>query len=89
MGEEKKERKPRVVKSLDERIEELDTKIEKYSKLINKAKEKKELLVFKRDNPSAARKRSISLDMQTIKLIEEKGLNAENIQELIQREYGE
>lgn len=89
MEETKKERKPRVVKSLDERIEELDVKIEKYSRLINRAKEKRELLIFKRDNPSAAKKRSITLDMQTIKLIEEKGLKPENIQELIQREYGE
>ena len=80
--EEKKPRKPREVRTLAERIGDLDKKIKKYEELLEKAKKKKEELEFKRDNPSA-RQSSLKFDTETLMLIEQKGLDAEKIKELI------
>ena len=82
--EVKEEKKPssRKTRTLAERISELDKKIAKYEELLEKAKKKKAELEFKRDNPSA-RKSSPKFDTETLMLIEQKGLNAEKIKELI------
>lgn len=79
---EEEAKQPRQVRTLAERIQELDKKIAKYDELLEKAKKKKAELEFKRDNPSA-RKSSPKFDTETLMLIEQKGLNAEKIKELI------
>lgn len=84
---EKKQRKPREVRTITQRISELDEKITKYEELLEKAKKKKEELEFKRDNPSV-KQSSPKFDMETLMFIQKKGLDADDIKNLIKREYG-
>jgi len=79
--EEKKERKPRVVRSIDERIADAKEKLEKYKRLMQKEEEKIAALEFKRDNPNVGRSASVKLDVETMAFLQKEGV--EDISALI------
>lgn len=79
--EEKKERKPRVVRSIDERIADAKEKLERYKLLMQKEEEKIAALEFKRDNPNVGRSASVKLDVETMAFLQKEGV--EDISALI------
>ena len=79
--EEKKERKQRVVRSIDERIADAKEKLARYQRLIEKEKEIIAALEFKRDNPNIRRGTSVKLDVETMALLQKEGV--EDISALI------
>ena len=79
--EEKKERKPRVVRSIDERIADAKEKLERYKILMQKEEEKIAALEFKRDNPNVGRSASVKLDVETMAFLQKEGV--EDISALI------
>ena len=79
--EEKKERKPRVVRSIDERIADAKEKLERYKILMKKEEERIAALEFKRDNPNVGRSASVKLDVETMAFLQKEGV--EDISALI------
>ncbi len=79
--EEKKERKPRVVRSINERIADAKEKLERYKLLMQKEEEKIAALEFKRDNPNVGRSASVKLDVETMAFLQKEGV--EDISALI------
>lgn len=79
--EEKKERKQRVVRSIDERIADAKEKLEKYQRLVKKEEEIIAALEFKRDNPNVGRGASVKLDVETMAFLQKEGV--EDISALI------
>ena len=79
--EEKKERKPRVVRSIDERIADAKEKLERYKLLMQKEEERIAALEFKRDNPNVGRSASVKLDVETMAFLQKEGV--EDISALI------
>lgn len=80
-NEVKKERKPRVVRSIDERIADAKEKLERYKILMQKEEEKIAALEFKRDNPNVGRSASVKLDVETMAFLQKEGV--EDISALI------
>lgn len=79
--EEKKERKQRVVRSINERIAESQEKLAKYQRLVKKEEEIIAALEFKRDNPHVGRGASVKLDVETMAFLQKEGV--EDISALI------
>ena len=79
--EEKKERKQRVVRSIDERITDAKEKLAKYQRLAKKEEEIIAALEFKRDNPNVGRGASVKLDVETMAFLQKEGV--EDISALI------
>lgn len=80
-NEVKKERKPRVVRSIEERIANAKEKLERYKLLMQKEEEKIAALEFKRDNPNVGRSASVKLDVETMAFLQKEGV--EDISALI------
>lgn len=72
--EEKKERKQRVVRSIDERIADAKEKLAKYQRLTKKEEEIIAALEFKRDNPNVGRGASVKLDVETLAFLQKEGV---------------